>query len=89
MSNDLRNYWTSALGNEVAELTREITSGRARVIINRTSKTLAVHVYKNHVGLSINKIRNNDKSITIQLRLKGLNGLKIQIPNIFRETMNN
>ncbi|WP_446751825.1 hypothetical protein [Vulcanisaeta sp. JCM 16161] len=86
VDNDLRNYWVSKLGNEVAELIQDIISGKAQVIINRTSKTLAVHVYRNHITLDINKIRNNS-GITTQLRIKGLRGINIEIPNIFEEIL--
>ncbi|WP_054842435.1 hypothetical protein [Vulcanisaeta distributa] len=88
VDNDLRNYWVSTLGNEVAELIQDIISGKAQVIINKTSKTLTVHIYKTHITLDVNKIRNNSGTTT-QLRIKGLRGgINIEIPNIFKEIMN-
>lgn len=86
---NLSQYWEGTISREIKELIDGVTTGKTEAIVSRTTKTLTVHIYKNHTTLTANKIRNNNKGITTQIRIKGIKGTTTEIPNIFKEIMNN
>ena len=76
------NYWRE-VGSEVKELIEDLLNGKAEVII-RGEGVAGVSVHGEHVTLKADRARN---SITVQLLFKGLSGVSIKTPDMFRSTM--
>ncbi|WP_054850262.1 hypothetical protein [Vulcanisaeta sp. JCM 14467] len=76
------NYWRS-VGDEVRRLIDDLMSGRVEVIIWEGEK--GISVYYEHVTLEAH--RTSTGGVTVQLVLNGLEGMTIEVPNIFIKTM--
>lgn len=81
--NKLKEYWLrNSINEEIKRLIEDLVSGKAEVIIRKNN---GISIYGGHITLEIDK--PNENSVTIQLRLKGLKGMKLKVPNIFRWTL--
>ena len=77
------NYWHKVDG-EVKKLIEDLINGRTEVVI-RGEDVSGISVHGRYVTLEVDKM-NND-SITVHLSLRGLKGVTINVPNIFKMTM--
>ena len=78
----LLNYWRE-VGGEVKRLIEDLLNGRAEVII--WSNEEGVSVYYGCATLKIERTRTG--GIIVQLSLKGLGGVTIRVPDVFKKTM--
>ncbi|WP_054853177.1 hypothetical protein [Vulcanisaeta distributa] len=88
VKNRLKKYWINNVSEDVKRLIRKITNGGAKVIINKTDKSLTVHVYGNHVELNVNSIFRSN-SVIVQLILRDLGGFHINVPDVLNDLMSN
>lgn len=84
---NLRSYWENKISLEIEKIIERIRNGKVEVVVNKTEKTLMIHIYEDNVELKINKIYNSN-SVIIQLVLNGMKGFSINIPNVFNELLN-
>ena len=76
-----REYWQDK-GNEVKKLVNNLIHGDAEVIIWENEKGISVHY--EHITLNAHRTKT---SVVVQLTFKGLKGMTINVPNVFRKTM--
>ena len=82
-SEEFMNYW-HVVGYEVRELINALARGRTVVVI-RGENVSGVSVYGRHTTLEVSKASGD--SITVKLVLKGLGGIVIMVPDVFKEIM--
>ncbi|GAB6944980.1 hypothetical protein JCM14467A_17620 [Vulcanisaeta sp. JCM 14467] len=76
------NYWRE-VGNEVEKLIEDLINGRAEVVI-RSEGVSGISVHGEHITLKVNR---TNTSITVHITPKGLEGMTIRVPDVFRKTM--
>lgn len=83
---EFKEYWNNkGVGNEIIRLINDLINGKAVVYVKITSKTLMINIYVNHITLRIQK--HNNKNLTAQLVLTNFEHIVINVPDIFRMTM--
>ncbi len=79
----LRDYWIrSGIGSEVRRIFDDLRSGRAEVVIWNNGSGFSV--YGGRLTLSVHK---TNSGVLVHLELKGLEGVVIDAPDIFRRVM--
>ena len=79
---DFWRYWHE-VGNDVEKLVNDLINGKAEVIIWEGEKGTSVH--GEFITLEVE--RTSTGGITVQLKPNGLEGVNIEVPDVFRKTM--
>ncbi|WP_052885846.1 hypothetical protein [Vulcanisaeta distributa] len=77
--NEFKDYWIKYVSIEVQNLIKAVISGKAEIILGKSLEP-TIRIYGKHVIIHIDKVNG---AMTIKIVLSNINGVIINVPNIF------